>query len=403
MGWRIIQSIMRNALNFLGYYNMAIAIRKNKNIKKALTEIFAELNFQPGKIVYVKPNLCGREPVLPGENTSIEVMDALLEVLLANGSEVIIGHGELLGSVDHKTTFAETLKSSGFDKYQNRKGVKLLNLDDLPRTEIKTQGMTFHLPLDFLNNKVDTYINLAKIKMHMETAVSFSMKNQMGLASPVDRIMMHKVELEEKIAELGIHAKPTLNILEGFPAMEHNGPHHGKPRQIDLVVAGADMVELDSFVAMLLGIDFEDIKHLAIAESLSVGRRFDKNELSKYKDFVIPDFRRADKVFNFGRQMRAYPTYSCSRCINVVNLAGREFKKHPFKYWRVIFKALFSREKINIIFGRADELDLNQNGKFVCVGNCAKNFSERYGVDCLDKCPPGIEEAREYIVKKVIE
>jgi len=30
---------------------MAIAIRKNKNIKKALTEIFAELNFQPGKDV----------------------------------------------------------------------------------------------------------------------------------------------------------------------------------------------------------------------------------------------------------------------------------------------------------------------------------------------------------------
>jgi hypothetical protein len=51
--------------------------KSHLNIKR----IFTELNFYPGQTIFVKPNLCGRVPILAGENTSLKVMDALIDVL----------------------------------------------------------------------------------------------------------------------------------------------------------------------------------------------------------------------------------------------------------------------------------------------------------------------------------
>jgi len=379
---------------------MAIAIRKSKNAVKAIRDVMSELDFNPGKTVYIKPNLSGRDPVLPGENTSVEIMDAFIKVLRARGCEIIIGHGELLGSDDHYTSFDQSLKDAGFDKYKNLEGVKLINLDDLNRTEVKGEEMALHLPLEFLK-EIDTYINLAKIKTHMETTVSFSLKNQMGLAAKMDRVMMHKTDLEKMIARLGLCCRPHLNILEGFPAMENNGPHHGTRRDLDLIIAGTDMVEIDSFTAEILGYDSKAIKHLKYAAALGAGKYFDTSQLDKYKEFFVQGFRKAKNIYQFGLRMFAYPTYSCSRCINAVNLAGREFKKHPLKYWRVIFKALFSRKKINIVFGRADEWKMPEEDIIICVGQCSAKFARAHKARYLDKCPPGIEETRNFIANNI--
>lgn len=382
---------------------MSVAIRKSKEIKKALNEIFHELGFHFGKRVFVKPNLCGRDPILPGENTSIEVMDALVEILLEKQCKIIIGHDKLLNSKDVIFSFDDLLKNSGFKKYNKMENVKMINLDDLERTRFKTDELTFNLPVKFLKNEVDTYINLAKIKTHMETDVSLSLKNQMGLPSPEDRVMMHKTNLEKTIAKLALYCKPDLNILEGFPAMEGNGPHHGTPIDLDIIAASRDMVELDSFLSELLGYNSKDIKHIRYASEYGVGKYYNIEKISDFKEYLVNDFKKAEKVYRFGTRLFAYPTYSCSRCISAVNLAGREFKKHPFKYWRVIWKAIFSRKKINIVFGKADNLELDKNDKFICVGNCSKGFSEVYHADCLDKCPPGVEETRKYLVKKISE
>lgn len=379
---------------------MAVVIRRGVDIRKNIEDIFAELYFKPGRRVYVKPNLSGRSPVIPGENTSVEVMDALIEVLHSFDSEVIIGHGALLGSFDQKKSFEETLSESGFDKYKNQQGAKVINLDDLERTTVKESEMDFHLPLKFLREEVDTYINLAKIKTHMETMVSFSLKNQMGLPASPDRVMMHKTDLEKTIAKIALYCKPDLAILEGYPAMENNGPHHGTPRDLQMVAGSRDMLELDSFVCEILGIDSGQVKHFKHAKELGIGQYFNTGEIGRHKDFLVNDYKQAKKVYKFGRRVYAYPTYACSRCIFAIDKAGKEFKKHPLKYWRFILKALFSRKPIYVIFGKADELSLDKEGEIICIGECAKNFAERYGVKCLDKCPPGVEETRNYLLGK---
>ena len=280
---------------------MSVSIRKGADIRKNLEEVFAELSFVPGKRVYIKPNLCGRSPVMPGENTSTAVMDALIDMFVSRGCSVTIGHGALLGTRGRQTSFEQTLRESGFTRYLSRPGVQVVNLDLLERTRVDIDGSVFHLPLRFLKEELDSYINLAKIKSHMETGVSLSLKNQMGLPAPEDRRLMHKTGLDLAIARLGLACRPDLSILEGYPAMEGNGPHHGSPRNMALIAAGTDLVELDSLVAGLLGYRADEISHVSQAARIAVGSKASPALQSRFENYAVPDFKRANAVFRFGR------------------------------------------------------------------------------------------------------
>ncbi len=379
---------------------MAIAIRKSDDIRLSLESIISELSFIPGKRVFIKPNLCGRAPIKPGENTSIAVLDALIDILVRMDCQVTIGHGALLGSEEQKTTFCETLEQSGFVKYMGSKHVTIINIDELERDEVILDGLAFHLPMSYFANHVDTYINLAKLKTHMETQVSLSLKNQMGLPIPDDRVNMHKYGLNKYIALLGSVIKPDFNIIEGFPAMENNGPHHGTPRDTQLIAGSNDMVELDSFICRLIGLDPTKVEHIKLANEASVGKFSDQSVTRQFRELVIPDFKLASREYRYGRMMRAYPGYSCSMCISAVNNAGKEFKKHPIKYWRVLIKSIISKHPINIIFGSPDG-SIFEKGRNICIGSCAKELAEAKQSVFLDGCPPKQSDVIEFIMKNI--
>ena len=366
---------------------VSLSVQGGTQPRQLLEQLFQELDFRPGRRVYVKPNLSGRAPVIPGENSSVAVVDGLIE-------EVVIGHGALLCTRENRVPFAESLRASGFDKYARTDGVTLLDLDDLPRTKVQVEGMTLHLPLTFLD-EVDTYINLAKIKSHMETTVSLSLKNQMGLPAPLDRARMHATDLELLIAHLGLHCRPDLNVVEGLPAMEGDGPHHGTPRDLGWIAAGTDMVEVDTLVCTLLRIPPESVRHIGHAIALGVGRPVDPTTAKQYRPFAIPDFRAAGKVHRFGRKVRAYPTYACSRCIFVVQEAGRRIKGHPIMNSRLLAKALVGGEK-GVVFGRVDGQPVDESANLLCIGSCAKAFADGRGLPCLDRCPPRIDDVLDF-------
>ncbi len=378
---------------------MTLHIHKAGNYSLAITDLFNNLGFRPRGTVFIKPNLSGRHPVMPGENSSIAVMDALLGILLSYECKVTIGHGELLGSPDNHIPFIETLRSSGFDRYLSRQDVTVVNLDEYPRSVVASDEMVFHLPSALLDGSFDTYINLAKIKSHMQSIVSLSLKNQMGLPAALDRALMHKTGLERCIARLATIIKPHISILEGCPAMEGDGPHHGTPRDLSLLAAGTDMVELDSCVATLVGFKTSNIPHLCYAAEYGAGRFVDNETLASYERFVVTDYLPASLFIGSGRTVRAWPTYACSRCNFVVERAGLEIKRYPFKYWRFILRTYFGRP-LNIIMGRADQASFYRNDtqkdQSICIGSCTRPFAQKHGYNCLDKCPPTIDETLDY-------
>ncbi len=370
-----------------------------KTLKQTFEKIFSDLNVEIKGKIFIKPNFSGRPPLIPGENTNPEFLKELVEFLIGMGAEeVLIGHGALLGTFDKQFPFNQIIEGGGFSFLQKIPKVKLIDLDKEPKNLVESKSFKFLVPQ--ILKGVDFYINLAVLKMHMETTVSLSIKNQMGLVAPGDRINMHHTKLEESIALLATLIKPDLNIIDGIVAMEGNGPHHGKGKKLNLIFAGVDMVELDSVVCNIVGIDFKQVKHICFAESFGVGKFPTEDELKKYKEFKVSSFLLASKFEKFGN-INAWPTTACSRCITAINESGKLMKKHPIKHFRIITKIFIGKNKYNVVIGKAEGLNLPKNEKIICIGQCTKEFADKNCLKCLNKCPPTVAETLEYLKKEV--
>jgi len=308
-----------------------IVLKSNKdNIKQRFEEVFKKLNFLPRGKILIKPNFSGRPPVINGENTDPDILRKLVEILIDRGAKkVIIGHGGLLGTLDKKFPFEKIIKEGGFSFLRKIPKTKLLDFDKEKKKLIEYEGFSFLIPK--IIEEFDFYINFAKLKTHMETTITLSLKNQMGLVFMADRIKMHKTDLEKSIAYLGKLIKPTLSIIDGIIAMEGNGPHHGESRKLDLVIAGDDMVELDSVTSFLIGVNFKEVPHISIAEKIGVGKYPDKNYLDFIRRYRLDDFKLAERYEKFGKNIYVWPTTACSRCITALNESGKIIKKHPFR------------------------------------------------------------------------
>jgi len=378
---------------------------KGKTLEKNFKKIFEEFGLIPKGKIFIKPNFSARPPIIPGENTDPIFLKKLINFLLKNGAEeVVIGHGTLLGTLDKKIHFEETIRKGGFSFLYRMEKVKLLNIEKLEKDVISFNGIKFFVPK--IINNIDLYINLAKIKTHMETDVSLSLKNQMGLVSMMDRINMHRNNLDEYIAYLGKLIKPTINIVDGVVVMEGNGPHDGKSKRLNLLISGCDMVEVDSVVSFLLGFDFKKILHIATAERMGVGKYPEDNYLNSISVYKVIGFKKAKKYRKFLKNIYIWPTKSCSRCIVNLKEYGSMIKRNPFKNFKIIRKSILGNKKINIIIGRADQeqMKLSKNRKnniYICLGSCTKNFARKNNIRNLDKCPPSVKEIIEYINKEL--
>ena len=226
------------------------------------------------------------------------------------------------------------------------------------------------------------------MKTHMETTVSLSLKNQMGLVSLGDRKNMHKIDLHSTIAHLAKIIVPDLNIIDGIVGMEGNGPHHGKNKKTNLMVIGNNMVEVDSLACYLMGIDCERVKHISEARKIDVGDYAEDDEKQKYENYV-DRFKEADRVYRKGLKLYVWPTTSCSACIFSLSRAFDELiKKHPLK----ALKRLLIDE-MNIIIGRPDDLRIEGSKNVCALGECCEEISRSVRIKkFLKGCPPGIED-----------
>ena len=77
---------------------------------------------------------------------------------------------------------------------------------------------------------------------------------------------MHKV-----VADITTAINPHLTVVDGFVAMEGRGPVGGSPVQMDIIVAGRDVVAVDATVSRLMGIDPHLIGHIMMAQERGLG------------------------------------------------------------------------------------------------------------------------------------
>jgi uncharacterized protein (DUF362 family) len=342
----------------------------------------------------LKPNL-----VFPAPGTSGVVSDArqagmLIVHLKALGvKDITIAEGPGLG-VDPLEAFERT----GFGELSRKYNVPLIDLNQARRHPVKWYDGELQLPLMFTDAY---YINLPKLKTHINTLVTLGMKNQKGLLSYADKKRFHQSGLHRPVAELYQLIRPDFTILDGFTAIEGDGPlFAGKKVELKVLVAGADPLAVDAAGCRLMGIDPLEAEHIKLAADMGLGSLESKINGDRLED-CARKFKRPEMEMlkMLGLHNQRTPL-ACSLCGGSAReglvSSARDPRKWAASLMPVLRRMVFGR--VDFVYGQQASIPKNSQ-RVIAVGECTRHLQGRPGVIWVEGCPPSPEMLVEAFAK----
>ena len=119
--------------------------------------------------------------------------------------------------------------------------------------------------------KCDKMINIAAMKTHCDCLVTLGMKNLKGCIRNKDKSNSHRIDVNRVVVELNRLVKPHLTIVDGTVGMEGMGPASGTPVNCNLLIAGKDIVAVDSVASFLMGIEPEEVMTIKLGYEAGLG------------------------------------------------------------------------------------------------------------------------------------
>jgi uncharacterized protein (DUF362 family) len=273
-----------------------------EDIRSAVDKTFSffggiENVIKKGSKVLLKPNFLKESSPRKCIVTHPAVIEAVAEAVLEAGATPIIGDSPAFGSV------AKVAKRIGLDKFAEKHGIDIIELDKPRKVSINCGGKDFSLTVSGRALDVDAIINLPKLKVHVQVLFTAGVKNLYGCVSGKQKAWRHlksKNDLEwyadMLIANYQL-VKPVFTIVDAVTAMEEKGPTGGKPKDVSLLVGGIDVIAVDRVVTELLSVRPEDVPILRAAKRLGIGEQdLSKIEIAgeelasvKVHDFIFPE------------------------------------------------------------------------------------------------------------------
>lgn len=121
--------------------------------------------------------------------------------------------------------------------------------------------------------KADVLINAPIAKHHSSARLTLGMKNLMGTINNAPRF---HVNLHQRIADLASLIRPSLTVVDAIRILVANGPTGGDlkdVRKLDTIIAGTDIVAVDSYSTSLFGLKPDDIEYIQIAAGMGLGNK----------------------------------------------------------------------------------------------------------------------------------
>jgi uncharacterized protein (DUF362 family)/ferredoxin len=238
-----------------------------RNLGAILKENSALLPKSHQAKVLLKPNFNSNMNALTGNTTDLRVIACLVEVLQARGyKNITIGEGTNSGFYRNKIDVASRLMAR---RLADSLGVSFVDLNYCQGSEITyVNNKKAQVAIDCL--EADLFINLPKLKMHHEVGISVCLKNMMGCLVGQENKKKTHLSLARNIVCLNKYLKPHLHIVDGLIAMEGNGPSDGLPVRMDTIIAGTDPYLIDMVCAELVGMPYNEVTYLRVAEELGL-------------------------------------------------------------------------------------------------------------------------------------
>ena len=249
---------------------MAVSIKKiGTDIIEAVSSVMDIANYKDfiprGSTILLKVNL-GWDLFIPGSVTNPAIFEGVVRKLQGYAKNIYVVESDQVLENVHRAYYKS--KIGEIAKRLNIHWINLSNCKNIIKAipenrviknvtipKILTQGVIVTLPV---------------MKTHNKTTITISLKNQWGCI-PKMRHMYHLC-LSEAISDVNAALGVKFSVVDGTIAMEGNGPKTGIPREVGIVGAGGDLVEVDSVFANLMGFNPRQIPHLVEAERRGLGK-----------------------------------------------------------------------------------------------------------------------------------
>jgi len=227
------------------YPEIRDAVRKALDLIGGIHDII-----KPGHLVLINPSWVA--PPVEREAGCItipEIPRALADMIKEMGARPVIAESSAVGVDTEKV-----IQASGYKELREM-GYEVINLKKTSSVDIPVpNGKAFEtLPFWELVEQADVIISVPKLKTHDQTEMTCAIKNLKGLLTDNGKKANHQEGLFEAVIDLMSAAKPQLAVVDAIICQEGVGPVFGKPVEMNLIVAGKDLVAVDSTCAQLIG------------------------------------------------------------------------------------------------------------------------------------------------------
>jgi uncharacterized protein (DUF362 family) len=171
------------------------------------------------------------------------------------------------------TNADKAFEATGMKDMCRRNGVEWINLRHV-KDKVKLQVPNGEALKSITVPRLVTesaVISAAKLKTHLNTTVTLGMKNMFGLLPDKFKGKFHAKGISKVVVDINTVLKPAFTVIDGFVGMEGNGPIDGTPVQMNLIIAGRDVVATDATACRVMGFNPFEIKHIRKAFEKGLG------------------------------------------------------------------------------------------------------------------------------------
>jgi uncharacterized protein (DUF362 family) len=253
--------------------------------------------------VFVKPNLTF--PIYrPGVMTNPQAVEAAVLAILEYTPHIYVGDADSGGY--NRFSMDEVYRAIGLRQCAEKYGVQVVNLSKVERRTITFRHNRRDFSVDLprlLTDEVDLLVTMPVPKVHANTIVSLTFKNQWGcIPENADRLRLHPF-LKHAVLEVNKAVKSKVAIIDGRYGLNVNGPMRGEPVELNWVLVTDDIGAGARLACELMQIPLDKIPHLHYAEKQGAIPALSEIELNR-------DFRPFIKGrFFLRRQWTDYPGF----------------------------------------------------------------------------------------------
>jgi len=271
-----------------------VAIIKGKRghepVFQALDLIDYKTAISGWKKVLIKVNFITVKTWDTGATTDPVVVEAIIKKLRELPVEVYIVESDAT-----MTNADKAFEVTGMKEMCKHNGVECINLRrEKEKTKIDVRNgealKRITVPRIVTESAI---ISAAKLKTHNATGVTLGMKNMFGLLPDKLKFKYHFKGISKVVVDINTVLRPVLTVIDGFVGMEGPEPVRGKPVQMDLIIAGKDVVATDSTACRAMGIDPHEIPHIHNAYKKGLGNIDDIELVGERLEDVIHVFARS--------------------------------------------------------------------------------------------------------------